>query len=44
MTLLKVTNKQPFTLFLEKTFLEKPQGVVNPAFLGLNTLERNIYT
>ena len=33
MIILKVTKKQSFTLSLEDTFLEKPQG-----FLGLNKL------
>ena len=39
MTILKVTKNQGFTLFLENTFLEKPQGVklTPPAFLELKT-------
>ena len=38
MIIFKVTKNQGFTLSLENTFLEKPQGgqIYPPAFLGLN--------
>ena len=39
MIILKVTKNLGFTLYLEDTFFEKPQGVgqiVPPAALGLN--------
>ena len=42
MIILKVTKKQGFTLSLEDTFLEKPQGgrcqTDPPAFLGLRDM------
>ena len=41
MIILKVTKKQGFTLSLEDTFFEKPQGEVKlipPAVLGLKSL------
>ena len=41
MIILKVTKKQVFTLSVENTSLEKPQGVGQidpPVFLGLNLI------
>ena len=43
MIILKVTKTQCFTLSLEDTLLEKPQGVqTDPAFLGLSLVHTYI--